>query len=290
MERYFEAKRKLFSDYTAPGWLGAVNADDEYGNSLMREFEGNAIGYSLKAGGEKPRVKLYGGIVREIGIKGMSLSVARPDGKSYEVDSPLIGEYNASNILESFVIADSLGFEIASILSGIRNCKRVPGRLERYSLSNGVTVFVDYAHSADGMEQALGTLASLSRGPIRVLWGAGGDRTPIKRPVVGNIMARLASHVVITTDNPRGEDPADIARDVERGVKNSGRCVRCDTVLDRKEAINHVLDASLPGDVVLIAGKGPERFIEYKTRKVPFVDSEAVLEWARGHSAEEILG
>jgi UDP-N-acetylmuramoyl-L-alanyl-D-glutamate--2,6-diaminopimelate ligase len=222
----------------------------------------------------------------DMDIAGMKVRVTYRDGRSYMVSSPLVGDYNASNILESLVIADALGFDAETILKGISACLQVPGRLERYSLSNGVTVFVDYAHSADGMKQALGTLAELAKGSIRVAWGAGGDRTPLKRPIVGEIMAQKADHIVITTDNPRSEDPAAIARGVEAGVLRAGEKVRCDTILDRGEAIDYILDSAQPGDVVLIAGKGPERYIDYKTKKVPFVDSEAVLGWARGHSLE----
>jgi UDP-N-acetylmuramoyl-L-alanyl-D-glutamate--2,6-diaminopimelate ligase len=140
------------------------------------------------------------------------------------------------------------------------------------------------------MKQTLETLSGLSTGAVRVLWGAGGDRTPLKRPVVGEIMSKLAYHVVITTDNPRSEDPAAIARDVESGVKRSGMDVRCDTVLDRKEAIGFILDSAEPGDIVLVAGKGPERFIDYGTHRIPFDDSETVKEWAAERSLEVTAG
>jgi UDP-N-acetylmuramoyl-L-alanyl-D-glutamate--2,6-diaminopimelate ligase len=285
MERYFEAKKTLFSDYVRGGWVGAANAGDEYGLRLINEFAENVRGFTVKenqaAGGHG-----YAASVVESGIKGMSVMVQYPDGRSFVVQSPLIGNFNASNILESVVIADSLGFGHDVIRAGIMRCPRIPGRLERYSFSNGVTAFVDYAHSSDGMEQTLGTLSGLQGGSVRVLWGAGGDRTPLKRPVVGEIMAKLACHVVITTDNPRSEDPAAIARDVEYGVKRSGLNVRCDTILDRREAIGSILDSAEPGDIVLVAGKGPERFIDYGTHRITFDDSETVKEWAAGRSLE----
>jgi UDP-N-acetylmuramoyl-L-alanyl-D-glutamate--2,6-diaminopimelate ligase len=216
----------------------------------------------------------------------MTVSVTYPDGSSFTADSPLVGRHNAANILEGAVLGDALGFGEDIVKNGIENCPQVPGRLERYSLTNGVTVFVDYAHSADGMEQALTTLKSLAAAQVRVLWGAGGDRTQLKRPIVGGIMARLADHVVISTDNPRSENPADIARDVEEGVRQCVRRVKCDTILDRGEAIDFILNSAQSGDIVLIAGKGPERFIDYGTRKEPFVDRDHVLEWARSRKAE----
>jgi UDP-N-acetylmuramoyl-L-alanyl-D-glutamate--2,6-diaminopimelate ligase len=216
----------------------------------------------------------------------MTVSVSYPDGRSFAADSPLVGGYNASNILESAVLGGALGFDKDTVKRGIENCPQVPGRLERYSMTNGVTIFVDFAHSADGMEQALATLKALASGPVRVLWGAGGDRTPLKRPIVGELMARLADHVVISTDNPRSENPADIARDVEEGVRRCERRVRCDTILNRGEAIDFILNSAQAGDIVLIAGKGPERFIDYGTRREPFVDGERVLEWARSRKTE----
>jgi UDP-N-acetylmuramoyl-L-alanyl-D-glutamate--2,6-diaminopimelate ligase len=219
-------------------------------------------------------------------LDGMTVSLTYPDGSSFTADSPLAGRYNASNILESAVLGDALGFDSDTVKRGIENCPQVPGRLERYPLANGVTVFVDFAHSADGMEQALSTLKGLAPGPIRVLWGAGGDRTPLKRPIVGEIMARLADHVVISTDNPRSENPAGIARGVEEGAARCARQVRRDTILDRGEAIDFILNSAQAGDIVLIAGKGPERFIDYGTHREPFVDGDHVLEWARLHRAE----
>jgi len=286
MERYFEAKRKLFADYTRGEWRGAVNADDDYGRRLIGEFGRNVRIFSLDE--RTAPDSAYKAFILNNDINGMTVRVTYPDGRSFEAVSPLIGNYNAANILEAAVLADVLGFDIETVRRGINVCPQVPGRLERYSFSNGVTVFVDFAHSSDGMEQALGTLTSLSKGKIRVLWGAGGDRTPIKRPVVGEIMARLADHVVISNDNPRSEPPEAIARDIESGVKRCPRSVRCETILDRSEAVNFMLDAAEPGDVVLIAGKGPERYIDFGTHKIPYLDSDKVLEWARGRSLEAL--
>ncbi|MDR3165505.1 MAG: UDP-N-acetylmuramoyl-L-alanyl-D-glutamate--2,6-diaminopimelate ligase [Synergistaceae bacterium] len=284
MESYFMAKRRLFSDYARGGWKGAANADDSYGARLLEEFRENTMPFSAgkgKTGGSIYRVR----ILRER-LDGMTVSVTYPDGGSFVADSPLAGRHNASNILESAVLGDALGFDRDTVKKGIEDCPQVPGRLERYRTANGVTVFVDFAHSSDGMEQALMTLKDLVSGHLRVLWGAGGDRTPSKRPVVGNIMAQLADHIVISTDNPRSENPADIARGVEEGVRQCARRARCDTILDRGEAIDFILNSAQAGDIVLIAGKGPERFIDYGTHKEPFVDGERVLEWARSHKSE----
>jgi UDP-N-acetylmuramoyl-L-alanyl-D-glutamate--2,6-diaminopimelate ligase len=285
MESYFMAKRRLFSDYTRSAWKGAVNADDAFGARLLEEFRENAIPFSAGGQARTCRVMYRVRILRE-GLEGMTVSLTYPGGISFAADSPLVGRHNAANILESVLVGDILGFDRDTVKKGIENCPQIPGRLERYAMTNGVTVFVDFAHSADGMEQALSTLAGLAPGRVRVLWGAGGDRTPFKRPIVGGIMARLAEHVVISTDNPRSEEPADIARGVEEGVRQCERRVRCDTILDRGEAIDFILNSAQAGDIVLIAGKGPERFIQYRTHREPFVDGERVREWARAHGSE----
>jgi UDP-N-acetylmuramoyl-L-alanyl-D-glutamate--2,6-diaminopimelate ligase len=290
MEGYFRAKRLLFAEYAKGGWIGAANADDEYGMRLIGEFPENVRAFSLARAGSPDAItamKYPGGYtasVKSRDLGGMSLDVSASSLGTFGVESPLIGDYNAYNILESIAIADSMGIGVDAIKRGIGECPQVPGRLERYSLSNGVTVFVDFAHSPDGMKQTLDTISRFEVGNIRVLWGAGGDRSPLKRPAVGEIMAQYADHVIITTDNPRSEDPGDIARDVERGVRTGG--ARPDTILDRREAIYFGLDSAEPGDVVLIAGKGPERFIESKGRKIPFSDAGTVLEWARERSLE----
>ncbi|MDR0765114.1 MAG: UDP-N-acetylmuramoyl-L-alanyl-D-glutamate--2,6-diaminopimelate ligase [Synergistaceae bacterium] len=325
MENYFMAKRRLFSDYARGAWKGAVNAADAFGARLLAEFRENAMPFSagsartrqgagspdplrffyfhpadenkkinkgsrgsvpLRGAGRSPADSMYRIRVSREGLEGMTVALTYPDGSSFVADSPLVGRHNASNILESAVLGDALGFDGDTVKKGIENCPQVPGRLERYPMPNGVTVFVDFAHSEDGMEQALSTLKALAPGPVRVLWGAGGDRTPLKRLIVGEIMARLADHVVISTDNPRNENPADIARGVEEGVRRCARRVERDTILDRGEAIDFILNSARAGDVVLIAGKGPERFIDYGTRREPFVDGERVLEWARSHKSE----
>jgi UDP-N-acetylmuramoyl-L-alanyl-D-glutamate--2,6-diaminopimelate ligase len=286
MESYFMAKRRLFSDYARGAWKGAVNADDAFGARLLEEFRENAIPFSACCQAQTRGDPVYSVRILREGLEGMTVSLTYPDGSSLSADSPLVGRHNALNILESVLLGDILGFDRDTVKKGVENCPQVPGRLERYSMANGVTVFVDFAHSADGMEQALSTLKGLAPGCVRVLWGAGGDRTPLKRPIVGEMMARLAGHVVISTDNPRSEDPADIARGVEEGVRRCPLGVRCDTILDRGEAIDFILNSAQTGDTVLIAGKGPERFIQYRTHREPFVDGDRVREWAHAHGSE----
>jgi UDP-N-acetylmuramoyl-L-alanyl-D-glutamate--2,6-diaminopimelate ligase len=282
MENYYQAKRLLFSDYAKDGWTCAVNADDEYGRRLLAEFPEQARGFSLGV----IRDGMYSARVLCVGIAGTEMEVSFPDGETFRVKTPFLGGYNASNALEALAVADSLGIPRAIAARGVEACPQVPGRLERYTLSNGVTVFVDYAHSSDGVEKILLALRPLTRGKLSILWGAGGDRTPTKRPLVGAVMAKLADFSVVTTDNPRSEDPADIARGVEGGILACRNDAPYRVILDRRDAIHFALDRAKSGDVVVVAGKGPERTIEYADRSVPFSDSDTVIEWARGRGIE----
>lgn len=285
MESYFAAKRLLFSDYTRGGWRASVNADDSYGRRLLLEFGDHSLGFSLCG---DPSAAYQAKILRH-GLEGLTLEILFPDGEVRNVTSSLVGEYNASNILEAIVLADSLKVDRDAICAGIRSCTRVPGRLERYDLSNGVRAFVDFAHSSDSMEKVLQTLAPLANRNIWAVWGAGGDRTPLKRPIVGGIMAKYADRVVVTSDNPRSESPAAIAAQVEAGVlasEEKKKGMRHEVIVDRREAICYALDNAEANDIVLIAGKGPERFIDFGDRKEPFLDSAVLLEWARKRGVE----
>jgi UDP-N-acetylmuramoyl-L-alanyl-D-glutamate--2,6-diaminopimelate ligase len=278
MEKYFAAKRRLFAEYTKAGWTGSANADDEYGRLLLGEFPGQVRPFTADAAPEFPGAYAASGVSSS--AEGMTFELAFPDGESCRIESPLIGGYNVSNILEAAALADSLGVSRESIIRGVSRCPQVPGRLERYTLGNGVRVFVDFAHSSDGMEKMLSALYPLKERDLCVLWGAGGERTPLKRPAVGSIMAKYADYIIISTDNPRSESPEAIARDVESGVISGGGESRYGIILDRKEAIYRALDGASPGDIVVIAGKGPESYIDYGTHRMPFSDSGTVLEWA----------
>lgn len=282
MENYFQAKRTLFTDYVKEDWRGVANANDEYGRRILCEFKDRVSGYTF----EWDKEEFYSVRILENRLEGMRLEIIFPDGFSFEVASPLIGDYNALNILEAASVADSLGVEKEAIKAGIEKAPQVPGRLERYSFANGTAAFVDFAHSSDGMEKVLSTIKPLVSGRLIVVWGAGGDRSREKRPVVGAIMAEYADLSIVTTDNPRSEDPGVIAADVKAGIVSSGFPSDHRVILDRREAIFNALDSSKNEDVVVIAGKGPERTIEFADRTLPFCDNEVLLDWAFERSVE----
>lgn len=287
MDHYFAAKHLLFSDYVSNGWVGAVNVDDSYGFRLQSEFPGSTRGFTMGNLDSKcVKSDCYRCERLSASIDGIEFDVIYPDGEFRGVRSSMAGAYNAYNILESIVIADSLGIPRDVIHRGVAECCQVPGRLERYRLKNGAWAFVDYAHSPDSLQKTLSTLSSFKKGFLWVVWGAGGDRSKSKRPIAGEIMARLADRVIITTDNPRSENPEDIARDVESGVLSAAAGVRYEIILNREKAIRSALDSAKPDDVVLIAGKGPENYIDYGDHKTPFSDSGVVREWSAGLGPE----
>ncbi|MDR1482723.1 MAG: UDP-N-acetylmuramoyl-L-alanyl-D-glutamate--2,6-diaminopimelate ligase [Synergistaceae bacterium] len=280
IEGYFKAKRRLFTDFTADNWVGAASADDRYGRRLLTEFK-RLRPFTISAVMAQEFTGAYTASIESADMMGLFLKVSFPGGETTTVSAPLLGNYNASNIIEAIAITDSIGIDRDSIIQGVSNCPQVPGRLERYAFENGVNVFVDYAHSSDGMEKILSLLSSLKEKNLMVLWGAGGDRAPLKRPVVGALMARYADYIVVSTDNPRSERPDAIAEQVEAGIISSGTSVEYKVILDRGEAIRHILDRAACGDIVVVAGKGPERYIDYGTHKVQFSDNDTILEWAR---------
>lgn len=280
MEAYFEAKRMLFRDYGRASWRAAVNADDPFGMRLINEFGHQIMPYSAERC--TPGV-LYAHAVDRT-ISGTNIEMAFLSGKRAVFKIPFIGDHNVYNFLEASAMAMSVYLSEDDVVSCAQGCSQVPGRLERYSLENGASVFIDYAHSPDGVEHILTALRPLTRRKLRILWGAGGDRSKAKRPLTGAVMSRLADHSIITTDNPRSESPADIARDVESGFGGSSH----EIILDRREAIVRLLEMTGDGDVAIVAGKGPETTIKYADHTEHFSDKEEILAWVAARGSETI--
>ncbi len=239
MEEYFESKRRLF----AQAARAVVNVGDEYGERLASELPG-AITF-------RP----------EEGLGGVNLR--------------LPGRFNVENALAAAAAARALGIGEDTIKQGIEAVDRVPGRFDRVDEGQPFTVFVDYAHTPGALETALGTARELGRrGRVICVFGAGGDRDRAKRPLMGQVVAELADISFVTSDNPRGEDPAAIAAEVVDGLD-------LEVELDRRRAIERALESARPGDVVVIAGKGHERGQEIGGRKLPFDDRQVAREALR---------
>lgn len=282
MENYFAAKHMLFDKYMRGNWAAAINLDDPYGRRLYEEYGDRAKGYCLECGG----ASFFASIKGET-VEGMDVEMTFPDSSIISFKLPMIGDYNVLNALQAAALAWSLGISAELCAAGLSGMEQVPGRLERYIIKDKGTCVIDFAHSPDGLEKVLTALRPVCKGRLIVAFGAGGDRDNTKRPLMGEIAARIADQVIVTSDNPRSEDPDQIARQVAEGTKlHPGKPV--DVLVNRTEAIFAGLDMLEPDDILVIAGKGPERYQILKDETIPFVDKEKVFEWCRVNGKEVI--
>jgi UDP-N-acetylmuramoyl-L-alanyl-D-glutamate--2,6-diaminopimelate ligase len=272
MEEYFAAKRRLFcpGDGRPGPAASVVNADDPYGARLAAELPG-AITYGLRAAAD------YRARQVQTDLGGSRFVVDGPDGP-LELRSPLRGEFNVSNVLAALAAARALGVGAETCAAAIATAGQVPGRFETVEEGQPFAVLVDYAHTPDSLENVLRAARGLTGGRLRVVFGCGGDRDRGKRPQMGEIARRLADDVIVTSDNPRSEDPEAIIAEVLEG---SGPDVVHDA--DRRAAIARALQDAQAGDVVVIAGKGHEQGQEFAGgHTIPFDDVTVAREVLRG--------
>jgi UDP-N-acetylmuramoyl-L-alanyl-D-glutamate--2,6-diaminopimelate ligase len=298
LERYAAAKALLFSrelmESQAPRRVAVVNRDDARAELMLRGFRGPALGFSRR----RPADVCVQGEVHQ-GLDGIRARVLCPAGP-LELSSPLTGGHNLENLLAAVAVGCALELPLEAIRAGLAACARVPGRLERVPAAGGPAVFVDYAHTDDALRNVLGALRPLTRGRLWTIFGCGGDRDRGKRPLMGAAVARGADVAVVTSDNPRTEDPDAIIAQILPGLEREGfaRCElaeldgrsRAFAVLpDRRAAIRGALALARPEDVVLLAGKGHENYQIVGTVKHDFDDlreAQLALEAQRGGQAE----
>ncbi len=263
MSSYFAAKRKLFGmlDRSSPA---VVNVDDQYGRRLSKEV-GRPVTYAIDSAADVRPDRL------ELSLDGVELDVRTPRGPLH-VRSRLPGRSNAYNVLAAAAAGAALSLPFSAIERGLASVESVPGRMEIVSGSDDdVGVVVDFAHTDDALKGLLDTARPLARGRLITVLGCGGDRDRTKRPLMGTVASRLSDLVVITSDNPRSEDPAAIARDIEAGAAAGD--TEWITVLNREEAITRAIGEARPGDLVVVAGKGHERYQVVGSRLLPFEDA-----------------
>jgi UDP-N-acetylmuramoyl-L-alanyl-D-glutamate--2,6-diaminopimelate ligase len=264
MEDYFLAKRKLFE--MNPGTM-IVNVDDPYGRRLADEFE--CVTFSAE-GAEAD----YSARAVEFDASGASFSVGE-----MQLRTGLPGHFNVANALGAFAVAEAMGVGSEIAAAGLARAARVPGRFEPIDEGQGFSVLVDYAHTPDSLENVLRAARRLTGGKLISVFGAGGDRDRDKRPKMGRAGGELADLTIVTSDNPRSEDPEAIIAEVAAGAEGAGEL---EVVVDRREAIALALSRAEPGDTVVIAGKGHEQGQEFEAgRKIPFDDREVAREELR---------
>jgi UDP-N-acetylmuramoyl-L-alanyl-D-glutamate--2,6-diaminopimelate ligase len=266
MEDYFAAKRMLFE--AEPG-VRIVNVDDPYGRRLAEEFD--CVTFSVEAADADFRAT---GV--EFDAAGASFTV---EGKA-EIRTGMPGHFNVANALGAFAAATALGVDPQTAAAGLAGAARVPGRFEPIDEGQGFAVLVDYAHTPDSMENALRAARRLTEGKLISVFGAGGDRDKAKRPLMGRAGGVLSDLAVVTSDNPRSEDPEAIVAEVAAGAREGEAELIVE--VDRQAAIALALGRARPGDTVVIAGKGHEQGQEFEGgRKIPFDDREVAREELR---------
>ncbi len=273
MQQYFEAKRRLFEMLPA-GAPAIVNVDDPRGLELSRT-QPRALTYAI----DRPADVQAGAL--HSSLDGLLFEAKTPRG-SITIQSPLVGRPNAYNLLAVVATAIALDLPTDAIETGLARLNRVPGRFQVVSEpGDDVRVVVDYAHTDDALKNLLETARSLATGRVITVFGCGGDRDRTKRPLMGAVAARLSDLVVLTSDNPRSEDPDRIIEEIKRGIvppAQPGAPKRAGTpfvtLTDRRAAIEYAVLEAKPGDLVLIAGKGHEKYQVIGTRTLPFDDVE----------------
>jgi UDP-N-acetylmuramoyl-L-alanyl-D-glutamate--2,6-diaminopimelate ligase len=269
METYFQAKRRLF-EMLPDDAPGIINLDDPRGPSLV-EVCTNTMTFAMTRAADVTPGSL------EFTLGGLSFDLRTPRG-TIRIESRLVGRPNVSNIMAAAATAVALDVPLDAIAEGIRALPGVPGRFEVVSTpADEVTVVIDYAHTDDALRNLLETARPLAAKRLVTLFGCGGDRDKTKRPLMGMVAARLSDVVVITSDNPRSEEPQRIIEDIMRGIPAGGQGARTPgvrTIVDRREAIELAVEQGEPGDLILIAGKGHEKYQQIGDRVLPFDDAE----------------
>jgi UDP-N-acetylmuramoyl-L-alanyl-D-glutamate--2,6-diaminopimelate ligase len=275
MENYFAAKQKLFDGSLgfAPS-VSVINVNDEYGRKLFAAARGERISYGF---GSRTDV---GTDDFKASSRGLAFTARTPSGE-VEVVSGLVGRPHVYNILAAIATGLALGMSLEHIAKGITECSTVSGRFEQVTLGGSLrlpfTVIVDYAHTDDALKNVLQTAREVAEtNRVITVFGCGGDRDRTKRAPMGELAASLSDLAIVTSDNPRTEDPESIIKDIEVGLKSAGRPYV--KLSDRRDAIFHAIGEAREGDVVLIAGKGHEDYQIIGDKKIHFDDHEVARE------------
>ena len=266
--KYLKAKSRIFG-HLKEGGTAILNHDDERVMSVKGQIRAKILTYGISQGSD----------IRASNIKlssnGSSFDVSTPR-QQFSLKTCLIGMHNVSNCLAAVAAMYVLEVDKDAISCGIRSAALIPGRLEPVEMGQPFKVLVDYAHTEDALNNVLAILKSISEREVWTVFGCGGDRDRSKRPLMGLAACKLSDRVIITSDNPRSEEPLDIIRDIESGIK--GRFSNYDIIQDRREAIRKAITSAMKGDMVLIAGKGHEDYQIIKENVIHFDDREVAAE------------
>ncbi len=265
LENYAAAKTKLFTVDTINS--AVINIDDEFGRKLIKQLPGSVNTLSYGIASNDSQCDISASDIRQ-SASGLAFSLQTPSGTAV-VSNHIYGLFNVYNLLATAGVLFSKGFSLEEIASRLSNLKPITGRLSIVSIPNQPTVVVDYAHTPDALEQVLHSLQEHFSNDVWCVFGCGGNRDREKRPLMGNVAERLANHVVVTSDNPRHETPANIISEIVAGMDASKLTIK----EDRREAIEYALNNAAQDDIVLIAGKGHETYQQIGDEKIDFDDA-----------------
>ena len=270
MENYLNAKLKII-DYLPENGKLIVNTDDEYGQKFIDKFgKGITIGYN----------KTCNYFIKKADITPAETKITFVhDDKTYNVTTNLTSKFNVYNYITSLAIVHEMGYSYEEIINITKDIKAPKGRCETHKVNKGYAV-IDYAHTPDAVLKVVSAYNELKKGRVITFVGCGGDRDPIKRPIMGEIATRLSDYTILTSDNPRTEDPQKIMDDILKGVSTNNYEVE----LDRKTAIKKGIEMLQPEDILLILGKGHEDYQIIGHTKIHLDDAEEVENWKKEHN------
>lgn len=280
MEEYFEAKSLLFSELskqTSKKGRAIINSDDRYGHRLLDRIQG----VTLITYGQGSNCQFRASDIRHSPTGTVFKLDAK--GRSYLVRTPLIGLFNVYNTIAALAATSAMGVELRRAIAATATIPQVPGRLERVPGKRNFQAFVDYAHTPDALVNVLRTLRQLEPARLITVFGCGGDRDRAKRPLMASAAEQYSDHVILTSDNPRGEDPMAIIGETRQGFRG----VNHENYVDRESAILRAVDMAGPGDILLVAGKGHEDYQETSTGRHPFDDVRVTSRAMAGKAFEE---
>lgn len=269
VSRYFRAKANLFERLRKNG-TAVLNSDDKKVVSLKKSIKETVLTYGIEK-----KADIKAGDIK-LSLAGSSFTVTMPQGRRFNIHTRLIGRHNVSNILAAIAASYALGINKEACIKGVVSFVAVPGRLEEIDAGQPFKVLVDYAHTEDALLNILGLLREVAKSRIITVFGCGGNRDRTKRPLMGRAACKFSHHVIITSDNPRFEEPRDIINEIEKGVKDDFS--NYDIVADRRQAITKAISLARPDDIVIIAGKGHENYQIIKDKVMPFDDREVARE------------
>ena len=264
-DEYIVAKKKFFDDLSSQA-IAIVNKDDKHGNTMLHHTKATKKTFALRSAAD------YKCKIIENQFSGLHLNINGQD-----VYTKLIGSFNASNLLLTYATAVELGEDSLQVLTVLSALNAVEGRFQQFKSDSGITSIVDYAHTPDALQNVLKTIADIRTGKEKVICivGCGGDRDTGKRPLMAQFACQWADQVILTSDNPRSEDPKAIINQMKEGL-NASQKKKVLTLEDRKEAIKLGVTLCSEGDILLVAGKGHEKYQEIKGERFPF-DDMAIL-------------